>query len=46
MTEIRLQSVEEDLFSVHLGENVVICDLTKADAEALVATYRALERPV
>jgi hypothetical protein len=39
MPDIRYQSAEEDRCSVHFGEHVAIYDLSRGDAEQIVATY-------
>ncbi len=39
MPDIRYQSAEEDRCSVHFGEHVAIFDLSRRDAEQIVATY-------
>ena len=39
MPEIRLESALDGLYAVYFGENVVVCDLSKDDAEALLAAY-------
>ena len=40
MAEIRTESREEDLCTLCIGEQVVIADLTRAEAEALLAAYQ------
>ena len=44
MPEIRLQSPEDGRCSVYFGDSVVICDLTRADAEAVVRSYDRMIR--
>ena len=39
MAEIRTESTEVDLCTLYIGEQVVIADLTRAEAEALLAAY-------
>jgi len=39
MPEIRSQSREDDRCSVHFGDHVAIYDLSRGDAEEIVATY-------
>jgi len=40
MAEIRTESREKDLCTLYIGEQVVIADLTRAEAEALLAVYQ------
>lgn len=44
MSEIKLrrQSSQEDRYSLHLGGQVIICGITKSDAEGICSTYRRL----
>lgn len=37
MTKIQKQSERENLYMVLIGEQVAVCDLTKPQADALVA---------
>jgi hypothetical protein len=39
MPLIKIQSADEDRCSVHFGEHVAIYDISRSDAEAIVATY-------
>jgi len=40
MAEIRVESERDGLYALYVSENVIICDLTKDDAEALLAMFR------
>jgi len=40
MAEIRTDSIEDDLCTLYIGEQVVITGLTRAEAEALLAAYQ------
>ena len=44
MSEIKLrrQSSQEDRYSLHLGQQVIICGITKRDADGICSTYRRL----
>jgi hypothetical protein len=45
MAELRIVTADEGHCAAHIGESVVIADLTRAEAEAIVAAYRrAVER--
>jgi len=46
MAEIRTESTEEDLCTLYIGEQVVIADLTRAEAEALLAAYQRITHRV
>ena len=41
MSEIKLrrQSSQEDRYSLHLGQQVIICGITKRDADGICSTY-------
>jgi hypothetical protein len=39
MPVINVQSLAEDRWSLHFGENAAIYDLSRADAEQILATY-------
>jgi hypothetical protein len=39
MAEIRTDSIEEDLCTLYIGEQIVIAGLTRAVAEAVLAAY-------
>ena len=39
MAEIRAESREEDLCTLYIGEQIAISDLTRAEAEAMLAVY-------
>jgi hypothetical protein len=39
MAEIRTDSIEEDLCTLYIGEQIVIAGLTRAEAEAVLAAY-------
>ena len=43
MAEIRVESEHDGLYALYVSENVIICDLTKADAEALLAMFRGVD---
>jgi len=40
MAEIRTESVEDDLCTLYIGEQVVITGLTRAEAEAVLTAYQ------
>ena len=40
MAEIRVESRDEDLCTLTIGKQIVITDLTRAQAEALLVAYR------
>lgn len=44
MSEITLrrQSSQEDCYSLHLGQQVIICGITKREADGVCSTYRRL----
>jgi hypothetical protein len=44
MSEIKLrrQSLQEDCYSLHLGQQVIICGVTKRDAVGICSTYGRL----
>ena len=39
MAEIHTESREEDLCTLYIGEQIAISDLTRAEAEAMLAAY-------
>jgi hypothetical protein len=43
MAEIRVESERDGLYALYVSENVVICDLTRDDAEALLAMFRGTD---
>jgi hypothetical protein len=43
MAEIRVESERDGLYALYVSENVIICDLTKDDAEALLAMFRGAD---
>jgi hypothetical protein len=43
MAEIRVESERDGLYALYVSENVVICDLTRDDAEALLAMFRRVD---
>jgi hypothetical protein len=45
MAEVRLESAQDGLYALYVSENVVICDLSKDDAEALLAMFRHENEP-
>ena len=39
---LRRQSSQEDCYSLHLGQQVIICGITKREADGVCSTYRRL----
>ena len=40
MAEIRAESRDEDVYTLYIGQQVVITGLTRAEAEAVLAAYQ------